>query len=236
MNPELQKEINEVQETIGPQADLLIDARLTGLMDSDLEQFLKRLTVNEKEKFFEALRRFRYYAGLLGDVWDERLGSNFLVVVLFALIEFVMGKESYKPLPNFLEEKLSVSDSCGKNSVQSWLKEWRIQYGSVNNVQRFFEENLKDFEKELLDYVRQCEGWENCDTIPKFAKQLAEFRHHFVHSLSTEQIWPWDKRFLTVKNGALQKLDTPVRVLSMPFVTRIILIGVLRKFGYQGNF
>lgn len=235
MKPDLRKEIDEIQKAVGLQADYLPQEAILDLRDGELRDFLDKLTPEETEKFREALLRFQYYVGLLRDIWEERLGSNFLVVVLFALIEFVMGRNSYKPLPNFLEEKLSASDSCDKHTAQLWLNEWRTQHGSVNSVQRFFEENLKDFERELLDYVRQCEGWEKCDTIPKFAKQLAEFRNRFVHSLGTEQIWPWDKRFLTFHNGQLKPLANPVRVLSMPFVTRIVWIGVFRKFGYQGN-
>lgn len=229
MCTDLQNQINEIQEAIGPQADYLpLDARLKNLGDVEIRDFLANLKQEEKEKFFDALRRFKYYTQLIQDVMEERLGSNFQLLILIALVEFVMGKESYVPLPNFLEEKLKTVSVCDKDAVQSWLDEWRKQYGSVNNIRRFFEEYLKSYEKELLEYVRQCEGWEECKTIPRFVNQLTRYRNDFVHSLSTSQIWPSDKKL-----GTDWKLTT---VLSVPFVTKIVWIGVLTKFGYKGQF
>lgn len=236
MDNNLKRDIDEIQQTLGGEAPDYFDTKaMLNLKDNEIRDFLKALTPEEHQRFFDALRRFRHYSSLIGKAWEERLGSNFLLLILTALIEFVMTKESYVDSFPFIDGKLQAVDECDKDIVQSWLDEWRRRYGSGKKIQRFFDENLREYEQQLLEYVRQCEGWSHCTTMKRFVRQLTEYRNDFVHSLDTKQIWPWDQRLLTVQDGTLRGLANPVRVLSIPFVTRIIWIGVFRKFGYQGN-
>jgi len=165
MDADWKKEIEEVQRIIGLQADYLPQDAILNLRDKELKGFLGKLSPEEKGQFFESLRRFRYYTCLIKEILEERLASNFLLLILIALIEFVMGKDSYVPLPNFIDEKLKACNECDKDIVQSWLDDWRERYGSVNNIQKFFQEHLKDYKTELLGYVRKCEGWTTC-TFP----------------------------------------------------------------------
>ena len=61
MDADWKKEIEEVQRIIGLQADYLPQDAILNLRDKEIKGFLGKLSSEEKGRFFESLRRFRYY-------------------------------------------------------------------------------------------------------------------------------------------------------------------------------
>ena len=137
-----------------------------------------------------------------------------------------VGKE--KPILEFLDWFESLE-------IGGYITYIEAQKEKLSVPRITFENYLKDYTPDLLNYARKCKGLEGCNSIKDFVNYVVQFRHDFVHSLSTKQILPWDKNIEVDNDGNIPPGAKVFDVLSMPFLTRLIRIGIFTKFDYMGT-
>jgi len=191
--------------------------------------FIASLSQLDKEKLLEILRR---YDGCMSAINENAFpyGSALQITVLTGLIELTMGKITYITLAEYLDQNVNKDKLISKENLNELINSYYVEYGQRKAYLKFFNDYITDNEKkQILDYLKNCPEWKDCDDIKSFVSQLEPYRNKFVHELSPETLWPYQQKLiLGVGFRPMEIYPT----ISPPYLMGIIWRGVLRKFGY----
>lgn len=202
------------------------------LKEPEFLAFLKNLDGPKKKELLDILGR---YDSCLSAIKDEvyPYASALQTTALMAVIELVMGQGQYMRLDEYLRRAVKSHSPISEVELNRFIEAYHREYSQRNTIKSFFSELLTDEEKQqLLNYLKTCPEWVHCDTISKFADQLLEYRHKFVHELSRTSLWPFPAR---LRLGTEGKSHSAYPTVSPSQLIGIIWKGVLRKFGFKGQ-
>ena len=238
-NNALKSWVDFIQETVGPQSELIpSEAHLT-LRDQDIKSFIENMLADEQNLFKIAILNFQHYMNALNPVRKNKhrpeAWTNFVLIVLFGLIEQVVH-DKYEDCYNYV--KKNIKKCVDEGGTEEVLEEWRKAYGANLKVRNFFKEYISDEEKEHIIYIlKQNPKFKKItsseDPIKKFIGWIIECRGYFVHGLSRNAI---DESNLSVqlKNEAEDEFKNEDFVwhptLSIGQLIKFVLLGVFRRF------
>ena len=195
--------------------------------------YLQGIEDKDRTRFIDAMMSFLHYyrevrpsgGGGVSGVW-----TNFVVLILFGLIEAVMREHEYRDCYSYLDGR--KNENIELNVL---LEQWKNEYGSNEKVRIFFKTCITDERKQaILDNIKNDPKWQDAKTIDDFISKIMEYRHQFVHTLSLESISVFNVR-LAIKNieewqkGDAMKLQW-YDTLAIDSLISAVLRGVLRKF------
>ena len=241
-------QIDLIQKTIGQESRLLPNAAQVSIRDQDLGNFLETLDAKEKLLFINSIASFHIYLRTIAPgkevAGTQGIWTNFVLAVLFGLIELIMGGKNYVPCYTYLKNYLDANkvDSIPKEVLQ----EWKEKYGSNEMIRIFFEKYVSDADqKEILKWVENDPQWRGITNIQSFIGQMLKYRNDFIHKLSIESIAENDAHLVLPKNlgdddSEEDEFDIMIRMtndpknyyqtLSIDRLTHFILKGVFRRF------
>jgi hypothetical protein len=207
------------------------------LIDGELIQFLKKIDPKDRETLIISILSFFSYLKAIvpreekpgvASVW-----TNYILIMLFALVEKIMGKEGYVHFFNYISEYRNIK-RCNKGDTEKVIEEWREKYGSSEQIRKFFKENIKKEETdEIMSEIQKDPKFKDVIDIDSFVNKMIKLRGQFVHYLSLECISYSNIYSMLVKdkNGDLISDNIQwVRTISINKLIAYILRGVFRKF------
>ena len=230
--------VGALQSSIGVESSVLSNTACIDIADQDLKKFLENMSDAELSKFLSAIFYFFSYYKIIkhceeakdiSDIW-----TNFVVVLLFGLIETVMTKHSYKECYSYLNARKNEGVD-----LSTLLDQWIAEHGSNEKIRVFFKKYVSETErKSILDAVKNDPKWKKVKTVNAFINKIINLRNDFVHSLSIENICAFNMRMVlgdtgAVAAGAGRLADSKVQwypTISIDMLTHLILKGVYMKF------
>jgi hypothetical protein len=224
-------------DSILKEMEILPNGARVSLRDSELIQFLKNIELEDRKLFVVSILSFFSYIKAItpcgvtpgiAPVW-----TNYILIILFALVERIMGKEGYVYLFNYLSEGQNIK-RCNKGDTEKVIEEWRQKYGSSEQIRKFFKKYLRKEEaEEIIKEIKKDPKLKSVTNIDSFVNKMICLRGEFVHYLSLECISHFNIYGMLVKNKNGNLVSDNIqwfKTISIYKLTGYILRGIFRKF------
>jgi len=217
-----------VAKTIGVTSDFPIGAQISIQDEKKIESSFQNLSEKERLLLRNAISAFWIYARDINSlrespgVWNSWV--NFMLIVLFGLVESVMGK--HKDLRKYLQ------GHKGRVDIGELLKDYDHKHGSSQKVRSFFDQYILKSEKEdILEAISKDKEWKGVKDIGSFIRRIVRLRSRFVHNLDLPKISAFDIRLKVDISQEKNFMVTGwVPTLSIDRITHYVLMGVFRRF------
>ena len=168
--------------------------------------------------YYKAIKPADGVSGI-SNIW-----TNFIVLILFGLVENVMYEHKYCDCYSYLKSK--ASKDC---NIEEILEEWRTLYGESEKIRIFFDRFISVKEQdEIINALKKDQKWKGVDTLASFVKRVTKYRNEFVHSLSLQGIDAFNFDVGLENQKEAEWLWYPT--ISIDMLIHYILQGVFRKF------
>ena len=228
--------------------DIMYVARLTGdalrgfpsasqgnlinFNDENLYDLLVDIEDNDRSTLVKGLLSFSFYVKNV-KYNEEKAGvapiwTNFVLIVLFGLVEKIMSNHEYVPFFNFINKR---KEQCNNGQTQDVIDEWIKKYGANEKMRKFFKDYItEDEKKQILTAIAKDNTFNDLDD---FIKKVIDYRSKFVHCLGLDCINPSDNRSELVPDDEGELTTDSVQgvpTLSIDKLVKYVIKGVLRKY------
>lgn len=227
--------VNSIQHTIGMESKELSNVAQISIPNLELEAFLKSMTNEERALFVNSVFSFWIYYKAIkpadGVSGISNIWTNFIVLILFGLVENIMYEHKYCDCYSYLKSK--VSKDCNTEEI---LEEWRKLYGESEKIRIFFDRFISVKEQdEIIKALKKDPKWKGVDTLSSFVKRVAKYRNEFVHSLSLQGIDVSNVRMEIQEEESKEEIKSLwYPTISIDMLIHYILQGVFRKLDKSG--
>lgn len=176
---------NEIVKLLG--LEVLKDV----LGDDKIEEYNRLFGSVEKDRIvfdqYHRVIKFYYF-------WSKRpvvantLRSEFHLIVVFSIMEYLMGAEKYLSFYNWLKKKICDEGINVNNSdhLNNLYEEYLNIFGTNKAIKNYFKEYfpkdiLEEFRKSIKILDLHERKFIECESIDRAIRFILELRHRFIH-------------------------------------------------------
>jgi len=209
----------------------------------EIDSWIKNASEDQVMKLSKGINFFLFYYEPLEKIKDDSVYtkqySNFILILLFSLIEGMMEEKEYKNCVEYLKIEEKKYKNCIriiniKKLFGEMIEEYEENYGIVKSVKKFFEKYVRDKDKEFILTVYK-DGKK--ETINAIINDIYDMRSDFIHSCGFEALSRDDVELEFKKDDKMgEYMGTIVSTLNLRDFIVIVWYGILNKYRFDKKF